>query len=755
MIILISLVALVFIETNISCLNNCNIFQLDGKKSTNQIINLDGFKNFSQLDFNCLRNFCPMEINFKPYSKCPLDHNLKMSNFGNNPKTKLTLNFFYLSLIDLNNNLNQNLFEFKIVFLNIFHSYFKVTKNHKKNCNQTIISNFNFKTEYHIQFAYSVIYNQNTCPTIFLNIKIIYLNFYGLSDSFIKKNVLGFDPVLNSNSFYYIKIVDYYIYKIKIDKKLLISNLFEKIEEIRFNGIVKEIENDSFKNSNLKRIYFTSQNMPNLIKKDFQWLSSFNQGLTEVIIISKYFNLENYCFFHSIPNSLFYVLVINGFYFDKSCKCEMLIIFKNYFYLFNNSFNFNRAKNAYGTFDKLLNIGCFNQTFIDSCNLNEKLKFCHLNKQIFDTAWQNDIEKSQYIDFISVILSEAFSIFGFISNFVNLIVLKSIIFDKSFKKLNSQYEYKLMFCNSLINFTFSLINIFHLINRCVSLNGIFCSKFYTTITAQYFDIIFVEFLGNVFKLWSEITFITISLIRLNFLKNKLKKYRKKYNIIFVIFMLFTTILNVDKFFILKINHSSINAIDSNEDFEFPSRNTFLYSLIKERKIYFEHLNSLIFYFIFVINFVLNDVIYFILLSFFDLYVLRFILLKLKKKKKVALKLKLSNSKISEIDSIQSRITLSIFGNTASLFFLRAIHLYINTTIFFIKLRPNTKNACFKHNKLCTNYLEASEILIIFSNSINFFTFYFINKNFRTKFEILFIGPIFKLFGFLKFCFRCV
>lgn len=723
--------------------NKCFYFESKNEKNVPfGHMYLIGFKNFSQLNFNCVSSM-PQQIFFKPLDFCSLDSSLRIINSNKIKKFYFDLNFFYLSSIDLNHKIYQDLSGYRQIFLKFFYSKLKIFSNHTTNCSPINPINLDIKTSFLIQFSYSVVYSLNTCPLLFSSITISNLEFHGLCETFIKKNVFGFNPNFHPDSKFNVKSVSFFIYKTKIDKKLFHSNLYEKCNGIRFVGMADSISVNAFDQIVVNKIYFDFQKLQIFFKMSLKWLTSYRQNLMEIVINSEEllnFRNEDLCSYNKMPINKFYLLTINQFYGYNKCECVMLVLFKNYFFLYNESFNFKLTQYGYGTFNKLLTIGCFNQTFIDSCNLNEKLKLCHEKKINFDSIWQDSIEKSQLIDFISVLLSQTVSVLGLILNFINLVILKSIIFDKNFKKILVLIIYKLMLLNSLINFTYLLINAFHIINRCVSLNGIFCSKFYTTKAAQYFDIFIVEYLGNVLKLWSAISLIAMSIIRLNLLKNKFKRNRLMLKIIFFILFFLSFVINVDKLIILRIN-ISLDLLDWNEDHEFPDRNTFLLNFIQDRalsrEIFYENSQSLIFYILFFMNFLLNDVLFFILLSFFEIFVLKVFIFKMKVKKMMAVKFKFSKSKITRIELLQMRITIIILGNTIILFFLRALHLYINASIFLIKLEPNhlKKNICFIYSKLCTNYQEASEILNIFSNSYNFFIFYFMNKNFRIMFWI--------------------
>ncbi|RMZ96958.1 hypothetical protein BpHYR1_015712 [Brachionus plicatilis] len=92
--------------------------------------------------------------------------------------------------------------------------------------------------------------------------------------------------------------------------------------------------------------------------------------------------------------------------------------------------------------------------------------------------------------------------------FTDLVYISGILnFTRSYSK-------NLMSFNSAINLLFSIIYCIHLINKCVYVNGIFCSAIKEERYVQLFDIIFVGFFLSILKTLANITIIGISWIRL-------------------------------------------------------------------------------------------------------------------------------------------------------------------------------------------------------------------------------------------------
>ena len=159
----------------------CGFFQSNNKKNVPGVIVLSDFKNFSEINFNCLHTSFPKQIYFKPSSFCSLDKNLRIENFGQIKKFYLDLNFFYLSSINLNINIYQDLFEFNQVYFKIFHSKLLISFDNEDNCNPEMLRKLNIKTLYTIQFAYSVVYIRLFCISIHVHFYFQILKYQLLS----------------------------------------------------------------------------------------------------------------------------------------------------------------------------------------------------------------------------------------------------------------------------------------------------------------------------------------------------------------------------------------------------------------------------------------------------------------------------------------------------------------------------------------------------------------------------------------------
>ncbi|CAF1011138.1 unnamed protein product, partial [Brachionus calyciflorus] len=369
--------------------------------------------------------------------------------------------------------------------------------------------------------------------------------------------------------------------------KLFENNFLNNIEEITIKGIWKSIEEKLFFNIKTHTISIVIDNIPSVFIDGGSWLNSFNltSNLSELIEVkldiypNKYtFPNDDFCFYVNVPNNRNFLLTafLDDYLVQFKCTCTMILFYGTYYRLLNTSFIFKKNSFPSEEFKRLKLNGCFNTTFIESCDINVRKQKCKVydSKNFFRQT--QIIEDFQHIDFVNTILSEIISIVGLLSNFLSIIAHFPTTKNIQIKKEMSKVLYKLMLSNSIINFVYYLINVFHIMNKCVEKNGIFCPKIYYTVLAQYFDIYFVEFIGSILRLWSGLTFLALSIARLDLIgSNRLKNKEKLSKIILFIFFVLTFCLNLDKLFNIVVNRNYyFMTTDTDEEAEFPMRNTF-------------------------------------------------------------------------------------------------------------------------------------------------------------------------------------
>jgi hypothetical protein len=124
----------------------------------------------------------------------------------------------------------------------------------------------------------------------------------------------------------------------------------------------------------------------------------------------------------------------------------------------------------------------------------------------------NDIrEVFVLLDFILIILTPIVCSLGLISNVLVIKVIRS-----NQKEELKENQYKYMCLNAASNSLILIIQAMSLISECQNrFNGIFCSHINKSGFAQYYKIVFIEYISSVLILFSNLTYIGFSINRLS------------------------------------------------------------------------------------------------------------------------------------------------------------------------------------------------------------------------------------------------
>lgn len=346
-------------------------------------LELQNFNSLSSLNFSCITNryFRINGINFYPKEKIILK-NLEFNFLIKNVKNIISLNFVNLKGIDLDSyfleTLNYN--------IGLYFSEFLFYKNSQLiDCNNLLLLNKTqngiFKNIYTLTIAHTVKYIPNTCPLIFQNSNITNLQFYGLADNFIQKNILSFSNLnksINLNSYIFnLQIEAYYI---NLTNTLLDPLVFKNLEEIIIKGSLKSMDTNLFKNLlNLNHLKFETENFRHFISQSSEWMKYLNErviinknsSLDQALIIDfefkdiYYFPDEDFCYFKNFPTNKLVFTYINPARRNCTCLVSWLTItnqiyneieFKNrkIYFPYENEFNFCQYEQIKCEFEKKL-----------------------------------------------------------------------------------------------------------------------------------------------------------------------------------------------------------------------------------------------------------------------------------------------------------------------------------------------------------------------------------------------------------------
>lgn len=677
-----------------------------------------------------------------------LDESFKITAVESNKTYAIQLRFVDILGLELNSNLFFNISKLvNIESIFFFYTNFKIFINGSVIFINHVDKKLNFFGNITtVGFGFTVAYSIQTCPFIFLNTKIEYLFFYGLSNTFLKRNKLGFSTFNNSINTI-VKKLHISVYKVNLDKKLMSEDIFKNIIFLILNGQFKFIRNNVL-NSFKKLIYLelSIKNFINFLDENSKLLHVFKpnrKNFTRVIQIIVDFNddyqfpNEDFCLFKDFYTSnltkvfvkarIFMCTETLGFLLRKS-NIDMEILEFMDFYKLN--LNFPTCLINETTEIRLM------EKFLNNC---QKPNLIKINSKLTDFDL---IYFSEIINTLNFIISPIICLFSILINLLNLKILFNIkMFQRSMKN-------KLMIVNSLINFLYSVIYCVHLINKCVYVNGIFCSAIMRNKYVQLFDIIFVEFLVGVLKIWSNITIILLSWIRLSRLiesqpiVKKIAKLKQKkiFKFTFGFFLTISILLCVDKLFTVRINENFF-VLDYKNYEEFPNKNTFILFLYREvgkhsYKILFYDKQALFFYIIFILNFFINDFLIYFFILLIDFNFLFFINEKFKFK--ILLAKMLNTKKEKELKNTKQKIARTVCLNLLITFMLKFSYFGVSLYIFIIKIRSNlgTDNIFFNFSQTCSSYLEFSELFYILSIAYSIILFKNLNRNFKESLDCM-------------------
>ena len=715
---------------------NCTKYKFIEKTQIIGALNIFNELNFyfdykDGINFNCLQiNSYNNILNLIPNKPIlVLDDSFKIIIPRIKIKTTILIQLINIKAINYESNFLIKLSSsFEMTSVNFFYSKFMAISNDKKYCLPKKSKNLSFFGKLSsVGFGFSTSYYEKTCPYIFSNSIINLLEFYGISDTFLKTNKLGFLSANNSlNSS--IEELTVMGYEIDLNENMLDNNIFAKLNKLNLNGKIQKISIHQI--NNLVSIGVKLDNLIQFLffNKDVfknSRISKFRK--LEILNIDYKFPDEDFCIF-KIFHNLYWLEIKDEFIYSCSCTLVMLFISRNII-----------------SQDIFYSI-CDNST-IDECQIEKRLKNCNISTGLkhFEFSYSDFIYNSELLNFLTIIMTP---IFSFISILLNSISLKVLIV---LLKTKNSLLYKLMMVNNAINLVYSIISSIHLINKCVYVNGIFCSAILREKAVQLFDIIFVEFLLSVLKIWSNVSLIGISWLRLIILiKDKswvkpLVKFQKekKFKILIAFLLGISVVISMDKLFVVRINENFF-VMDERDYEEFPNKNTFMIMPLRDlgqhsiSEIHYHGKTAIFFYVLFVFNFIFNDFLLYAILLLIDVFMLYYFNSYIREKNKLTQKLKTNEEK--NLKEAESKINITVLVNLFFVLFLKIGHFGVSFYIFMSKILRNTdtNNICFLFSRVCSNYLEFSEQFFILSNALSIFLFINLSKSFKESFYNIFV-----------------
>lgn len=657
-----------------------------------------------------------------------------------------------------------------------------------ENCSAALFNEPNLKHQllkfYGVSFTKGIKYSDKTCPIIFQNSVIKFIEIKYLSLTFLLKNKLEFVNAsfdgLDTDILQL--ILDGYHYE--LSEKLVNKYVFNKIGVLDVSGPINLIQPDLFKNFNdLRMVRLKTQYLKNLFVRSNKWIESlntnvyidFSQGpkakdsLDKILILVLYqmyigisyydYPDEDFCYFVNFPHEKL-VMPLLAPEKASSCSCTELFlishskIVRKYIDYYVNYHISNYYSLQYYTDEitrKQFFTKCVNESFdfyYKECKFVQRKNNClirpirPLEKEFY--FYSTDLQVMSLSGFNFLFISN--KILYFICIFTYLLSIRIL----NSKKKNSKEFYKTYKYLTLHN----VFNILHVLLSFLELacneNLINCD-FENKIYLRYFKLIVVKFLSNVTKTVSNVSYLSFTFSRFNSLANfncvfvkKLDNISiKKYTVILLSFgsaINFYTLFqyNLSKQnFAEKLNKETIAANFSNYYRPF---NQYDY---REDFHFFDHVILNVFQ---IIRIIFSDTIYILFSIFIDFLFFLFVKKQMKKKKSLLFlnladnenKVKCQTRKMRLANRSSKRIATIIILNGLNFFLFRLpsalfsfyafIYIYDKTEM---KYKPSVIGYIICRSfKLCKTLAELFQTFYLVSYILQFFILVILDKNFR-------------------------
>lgn len=567
-----------------------------------------------------------------------------------------------------------------------------------------------------LQFSFGSAYGL-VCPLFFNHLNVNLLSIDYLTNTFYKKNLISFFNItMNYPNIFRLNL--FYCENLILKEEFLNKNIFKSLNRIQIIGKLSGIEENLLgKLEQLTLLQLDIYFARSLFAQGIRWTKSVNKNSKNRVFtiqishrefpfadsdykINTLFPDHDFCIYKNFPFENKVVLdVSDGFIYQNfNFTCTF-----NYIRFKNSKFN----SNFVGFYSKLYPNEKHN------CDFEKIIKNCQI-KILIDK--QNLKEFIVFTEFMFVIiLNPLASFIALLLNLSVIILLKNVKISKP----------NLFFikCYSFVSFVFIILKLLSLINQCSFKTGIFCSSIRSKIMVQYYKKFIVDFLCEILKFLLNFLLISYNYYRFRFLTNsKFSLTLTKMKLIFFFFLAFSLLINWSN-----IMHSRINYSLPNLNYPISSLNS--ENVLEPPKIYLKYLNAL--------SKLINYVLFFIFNILIDFLIIR----KLRKIIKFKAKFK-SIQNYTKNDQL-NKINLSILKKTMSNLVINLVlktpeffPIFYSFTFFATESQKNlnfTQFEIFVETILIKYGLEAlfekiCELAFILS-IINNFYFYFVSNKY--------------------------
>ncbi len=226
-------------------------------------------------------------------------------------------------------------------------------------------------------------------------------------------------------------------------------------------------------------------------------------------------------------------------------------------------------------------------------------------------------------------------LFSFIAILLSILILVILSSEKIPKEMNKMYTYLKIYI--VLNIVFTIIRLFKLIDRC-SIEDLICVTIHSkSEKIQYFKIIFIRIIGNIFQSASNLTHITYTLSRYISVSNSKSCLNFIHKISFVKYLvgilMFSFIINIHIYFEYSIFKETSEA-NQLKSFDLTKTDMYKQEPFDDYKENFTKSEYLILDILQYIKIIFSDLFYILISFLIDLILLLFVKKSISKKEKI-------------------------------------------------------------------------------------------------------------------------
>jgi hypothetical protein len=613
-------------------------------------------------------------------------------------------------------------------------------------------------------------YENKICPYVFDRTQLEYLEFFQITNSLIFMNRLEFLSINQSTN----EIQTDSLWRLKLSvafEKISLRNVdkhaFKSLTHLILSGYVDDIDGEIFMYlKKIRLIQIAIENFSQFFHASAtRWMSHLNSNLNinvnnpidvgmnvksiiavefldEAQSLKKSYRYpdEDICLFRQFPHTRLVVPVIVLDEAIEKCSCTLLWLLQYTRHFIDKAdFHYFKDVRAEYLIENLTakNICLKDRNFalnVAKCNFTEKFKNCLLNEtHITDTFLHFNGNLSlfylfkwlQYI--IEVYFQPFFCVFGLITNFLSIKVIRNRRHVKHFK--NPMYKHILF--NAWFNVSLCIIYSFSLINICIFPKSSFCSSVLKYETSQYFKIYGIFFMGNSLRLCCNFSYIFFSVSRgvlsTSSRESKLRHWFEHLNTRIFYSSLFALTVCFSIFKVFEYKPSEIyntfekdfpyNAYDLKFCEKFLINEPMIYSPVKCRLMWSMNL----------VNNILNNVIFLFLSLIIDVVMIRF------SRSLIRQKMILNSPQLKEAIKFKEELNKMIVVNGELYFVSHFPEFFV--TLMLIVFKSRFVEFCYVAFS-CSELIEMAQRFHLIPIAWQFFILYHFDHNFIKSFADL-------------------